>query len=607
MRVICSFVLTCVLGLAACTRPAPAPHKAFSLSQPEREYLMSLARRALEQYFRDGTELEPKDAPPSLRRHNKRVVFATYHVDGETRGCYSANEWDLARNVVKAVVRTAHDDRYFVKGIQGPRGKATTLRPEEVARVRLELNILGGYERLAVNDPDSLRGEIEPGIHGVRIAQGRDGAYYLPYVGLEFEYEMLPYMRTLSQKAKLKPDAWMKTAALWRFEADNFVEDAPGSGKALPLYRWNALAEAPTKDALRQAVERASAWVLKTLADPKSSLGWHPKRKRGLGEAPEWLRARALVVAETPQDRSAIPPALTKTTKPLKTRKTSESLKTRAVVGAGAAPSARPPAKAPAQPLTQPLAAPPPPLPIAAKLAFECLGAPAIARPSSAPQTRRACLALTKLVRTDGTLEPASRAPFSAWQREHLDVLAVVRALAALPAGARPGRGAAPAVDVAKALYLAAEKHYGDRIHAAGDLAVAALVLRGADPDGDWLVRARAHGERLLVAQLGERSAPTLDQVGALLLDGSPATSDVARAALAFAMLAAAGESRFRAPALAAARFLLTLQYRPANTFAFPEIPRYEGGVRTDLHHVSASLESTLDAIEAWRAVAALP
>ena len=638
----CFVPLAVCVVLAGCAREAPAPRAPFALTHDERGYLMQLARRALDQYFRDGTEHEPTDAPASLRKHHKRVVFATYHVDGDTRGCYSANEAGLAANVVKAVVRTAHDDRYVVKGIKGPRGKPVTLRPEEVARVRLELNVLGNYERLAFNDADSLRGEIEPGVHGVKLAQGRSGAYYLPYVGIEFEYDVVPYMRTLAQKAKLPPDAWTKTATLWRFEADNFVEDGPGSGQALVLYRWNALAPEATKGTLREAVERASTWVVKTVAEPKSSLGWHPKRKRGTGEAPEWLVARALVVAETPRDRRSIPAQLikaanwsflappgAKTRKPVKSAETlnppipsnranpsippktplsGEALKA-AIASARANPlpkGAATPTPAAGQPLTRPLATPPAALPVAAKLAFECLGAPAVGRSATAPLSRRACATLATLVRADGTLEPASRAPFTAWQREHLDVLAVVRALAALPSGARPGRGAARGIDVAKTLYLAAEKTYAGRIHAAADLAVAALILRGADPDGDWLVRARGHGERLLPLQFTAESAPTPDQVGALLLEGAPTTSDVARAGFAFAMLVSAGEGRFRAPAMLAARFLLTLQYRSENAFAFPEVPRYFGGVRADLHHVAASLESTLDAIEAWRALAAV-
>ena len=50
------------------------------------------------------------------------------------------------------------------------------------------------------------------------------------------------------------------------------------------------------------------------------------------------------------------------------------------------------------------------------------------------------------------------------------------------------------------------------------------------------------------------------------------------------------------------ARFVLEQQYREESAFAFPHVARYLGGVRTDVHHVTAGLAETLEAMDAWLA-----
>jgi uncharacterized protein (TIGR00296 family) len=513
------------------------------MSDEERAYLMSVARRALGTYFESGRELEVTDVPRSLRRFDKRVVFATFHMDGDTRGCISASEKDIGTNVVKAVIRTAHDDRYSVKDAPPRNGKPVTLRNDEVSKVRIELNVLGNYDRLAFNDADSLRGEVEPGVHGVRLAQGKNSAYYLPYVGIEFEYDIVPYLRTLAHKAKLKPDAWQKKAALWRFESVNFVEGEPG--RAIPLYRWNTPTPAPTLAELDAAISRATAFVETTLRDPTTELGWHPKRKKGLGEAAPWQRARAATVLRSATRSASAPPT------------------TRAVDTKGAG--------------------------LAMTLAWRCAGG----------SNQSSCDELAGLVDPSGRLAPAARTRLDSWEREHHDVVATLRALAAQKDNARWGAAA-------QTMLLRAIEDYGARAPAWAELATAALALRAADPRGPWLEHARTFGSRVLAMQLRSDTAPTPDQRGALLLGQVPSTADAARAALAFARLAMAGAPSYRGPALDAARFLLSMQYRPDNAFAFPDIPRYLGGVRPNLHHVSAHTDSTLDALEAWGALAEL-
>jgi AMMECR1 domain-containing protein len=500
---------------------------------------VGIARQALRQYFLDGGEIRAPELSPSLRRFDRRVVFLTIHVDGETRGCHSAARSSLGTNVVRATIRTVQDDRYVLKGVRGPDGKPVTIRPEEIDRARLELNIVGPYERLPYSDADSLRGEIEPGVHGVRLAKGQSGAFYLPYVQIEFEYDILPYLRTLASKSRLKPDEW-KTSTLWRFPAENFVEAFPG-GPALPLFRWNVLVPRIDAGTLDAATRRATAFIKGLRQGTALRLGYHPKRKKHLDEAPRWLVVRAVQALRAAGDTA-----------------------TASDVEKGVSPA---------------------PL-------------PDLARAGVFPSLEVA-EAVAGRVR-DGAFPPELCLPGTPWEREHEAPLATAEGLAALARGARKGELLA----TSRQILERAAAEYGDRSQALADLIAAAAALHQAGAPGDWLARARTWGERLLAFQWS--SAPWPDHRGALHLDRVPAARDAARAALAFARLAAGGEERFRTPALESARFVLNLQYREDNAFAFPHIERYRGGVRADLHHVAANLEETLDALAAWSAARAL-
>jgi AMMECR1 domain-containing protein len=605
--------LAALLLLAACSKMPPAAGPA-PLSDAERQEILGVARQALTRYYRDGTEHRPPELSPALRRFNGRVVFLTFHLDGETRGCVSAARGDLAGSVVEATIQTAQDSRYVVSGVKGPDGKPVTLRPEEVDRVRLEVNLLRPYEWLEYRDPDSLRGEVEPGIHGVRLSKGKTGAFYLPYVGLEFEYDIAPHLRTLAQKAKLKPEGWKKDSRLWRFETENFIEDRPG-GRALPLYRWNVLHPEPDLNHLERARTAAASFLQTLLQSGSLRLGYHPKRKEALGPAPSWLAVRtaaALYRMSAPQPSlAAVASDLLSAAERRETaeRKPAPPATSSAKPAAPKPPGAPPPelaqlvrseiaarAPAPGGPPRDPPAVSP-----VANLAHRVLALLARSQASGRGGLAQARPAADSLValQQGGQFRGDAVAPGVPWEREHEDATWAVRALAAV-ARLSPGTGHREA---SRAILGRAALTYGDRPLAWADLILAAADLHRADEGGPWLDRARAWAGQLLELQFTPERAPLLDYRGGLQLDRIPAASDAAKAAHAFAALAAAGETRYRAPAIEAARFVLNLQYRPENAFPFPEIPRYLGGVRLDLHRVSAHLETTLDALEAWGAV----
>lgn len=590
----------------ACSKPPTHRRGPAPLTDAERRYLTGLSRRALRTYLTRGRVLRASDVPPALHRFDRRVVFLTFHLEGETRGCTAASRSDIGTNVVRATVSTVRDSRYVRKGVRAPDGSPVTLRPTDVDRVRLEINLLGRFERLYYRDADSLRGEIDPGVHGIRIRKGRKGAYYLPYVAIEFEYDTLPLLRTLSRKAKLKFDDWKK-AGLWRFEVENFVEEKPG-GRALPLWRWNVLVHRMDVADLERALSRARGF-LRTLAQrPHLALGYQPKWKRWERAAPRWI---ALRTAEVLAYAAGNDPA----TWAVVNRLLGDASPAGKAAGVAAPGGKRPSAAARRldariraklarrRGLRGAMAPPPPAMAageagrLAAELLARLMRHRRLGRKTDLARARDLADRIERLT-PGGAVTPGTLA---SWEREHEEALLVTRALARWVARG----GTARLLKHARAIFERTATEHAGRVDALPELIRTALVLHRAHADASLLRRARAWGERLLAIQL-PATTPDQDWRGGLNLERIPAARDGARAALAFAALAAAGEARFRQPAFAAARFVLNLQYRDESAFAFPHLDRYLGGVRLDLYRVRANLEATLAAAEAWNAVKAL-
>jgi AmmeMemoRadiSam system protein A len=177
------------------------------LTPDEERYLLGLARRAIEHFFKTGEHLEVSTEDAKLRE--KRGAFVTLKSGGELRGCvgYPLPFKPLVETVVEMAVAAASQDFRF-----------EPLTPEELAGTRIEISVLTLPE--PVKDPM----DVEVGRHGIIVAKGFNRGLLLPQVPVEQEWDRDTYLRHGCLKAGLGPDEWKKGAKIEVFTAQVFSE-----------------------------------------------------------------------------------------------------------------------------------------------------------------------------------------------------------------------------------------------------------------------------------------------------------------------------------------------------------------------------------------------
>ncbi len=177
------------------------------LSPLQQEYLLGLARRAIENFFAGGHggEEEPKD---ELLR-GIRGAFVTLKVGGDLRGCigYPLPQKSLFETVREMAIAAASQDFRF-----------EPLREDDLETLRIEISVLGLPR--PVHDP----GEVEVGRHGIIVSKGLHKGLLLPQVPVEHGWDRDTYLRQGCLKAGLRPDEWKKGAKIEVFTAQVFSE-----------------------------------------------------------------------------------------------------------------------------------------------------------------------------------------------------------------------------------------------------------------------------------------------------------------------------------------------------------------------------------------------
>lgn len=170
----------------------------FKISKSEKEYLLKLARKALEVYFETGKEIsiDVKEVPIGLK--DGAATFVTLTINGELRGCIGKLEADqpLYKDVIGNVYLAAFSDSRF-----------DPLTHDELGLINIEISILTKPEILTYSSPEDLFMKISKTKPGLIIKSGYYQATFLPQV-----WEDLPdadkFLNHLCQKAGLNQYYW---------------------------------------------------------------------------------------------------------------------------------------------------------------------------------------------------------------------------------------------------------------------------------------------------------------------------------------------------------------------------------------------------------------
>ncbi|MEW6528437.1 MAG: AmmeMemoRadiSam system protein A [Candidatus Micrarchaeota archaeon] len=172
----------------------------MEISEYEKNYLFSLARKAIVQYFlTEDKYYHPVNVPEKLNK--KMGVFVTLKTNGELRGCigYPLPEKSIAQAVADNAINAAFHDFRF-----------PPLKKEEVNNLEIEITILTVPEQINYNTPDELLKKIEIGRDGLIIEYGMYGGLLLPQVPVEEKWDKKTYLGYLCRKAGLPQNIWTK-------------------------------------------------------------------------------------------------------------------------------------------------------------------------------------------------------------------------------------------------------------------------------------------------------------------------------------------------------------------------------------------------------------
>jgi MEMO1 family protein len=189
------------------TRPAAEG----SLSEKDKRQLLSLARKTIEAYLRDGRPPSAADlgVQVSSALQMSRAAFVTLKKQGDLRGCIGdvLPRQPLYQSVIENAINAAVNDPRFMP-----------VSPSEVKALRIEISAL------TVPSPVRSSGQIRLGTDGIILSKGGRRALFLPQVAPEQGWTLQQTLTELSRKAGLAPDAWREGASFQVFQAEVFGE-----------------------------------------------------------------------------------------------------------------------------------------------------------------------------------------------------------------------------------------------------------------------------------------------------------------------------------------------------------------------------------------------
>ncbi len=186
------------------------------------EFLVKLARKAVEKYLKAREVMEPpQDVPSTLKR--KMGAFVTinrYNVPPQRalRGCigFPRPLYPLVEATVKAAIYAAVDDPRF-----------PPMKPEELDDVVFEVSVLTPPE-LIEGPPHERPKKVKVGRDGLIVEKGFYSGLLLPQVPVEWGWDEEDFLMETCWKAGLPPDCWLDpNTKVYRFTAEVFAEEKP--------------------------------------------------------------------------------------------------------------------------------------------------------------------------------------------------------------------------------------------------------------------------------------------------------------------------------------------------------------------------------------------
>jgi AmmeMemoRadiSam system protein A len=178
------------------------------LTAVERQMLLTLARRSIEHFLRDGSRVELPKYEGVLAE--PCGAFVTLHKRGQLRGCigHMVGYAPLAETVREMAIAAATEDPRFHR-----------VRVEELPDLDIEISVLSPMRRI------TSANEIEVGTHGILMRRGVYQGVLLPQVATEYGWDRETFLANTCLKAGLPTEAWKDPETIIEiFSAEVFGE-----------------------------------------------------------------------------------------------------------------------------------------------------------------------------------------------------------------------------------------------------------------------------------------------------------------------------------------------------------------------------------------------
>lgn len=181
--------------------------KQFKLAQPEKEELLQIARKSIENYLADGL-IPDFDVSDNLKKFG--AAFVTLEKDGQLRGCigHTSAVEELYKTVSGCAIQAAVHDRRF-----------PPVKPGEMKQIHIEISVMSPMQLVESFD------EIEVGRDGLMIFKGQSRGLLLPQVATDYGWNRTEFLEQTCRKAGLGKNAYLADdAVIYKFQAVIFGE-----------------------------------------------------------------------------------------------------------------------------------------------------------------------------------------------------------------------------------------------------------------------------------------------------------------------------------------------------------------------------------------------
>ncbi|MGY5873652.1 MAG: TIGR00296 family protein [Candidatus Thorarchaeota archaeon] len=191
-------------------------------SDEDGNFLVSLARKTVDEYVTRKLKLEPPEAT-SEKLLLKSGVFVTLNSivrdQVALRGCIGRPYPSIP--LVEATIDSAVDS-----AVNDPRFPPVT--PKELDSIIIDLSVLTPPTKIEYSKPDDLLNLVKVGRDGLIASRGMRRGLLLPQVPVDWKWNTLEFIEHTCNKAGLPEDAWKdpKTEFM-SFQAEIFGEEKP--------------------------------------------------------------------------------------------------------------------------------------------------------------------------------------------------------------------------------------------------------------------------------------------------------------------------------------------------------------------------------------------